>query len=237
MLRDLAYIFIYRDGSGLSLIAKLCIPISIMLFLALAIRVGHIGVATLQILSIFIIEILILIYIGSLKRIASAIMLIAIFITAGLSIRLISAILGYEPVKLEDMVISTLRVAGFFIAMTIMFQWIKISEYQWIFKKLKLEGIAILLTVTLTQISAILIAYSEALTTIRLKYGGRALQKVVKPLIIYSINYGRDFAEAMYMYGIPEPHIDISMRGVDVMLSLGISIILIFLGTMLRNLY
>ena len=110
MLRDLAYVFVYRSSLGLSLVAKLCIPIAIMLFLVFGIRTEYIGIAAIQLLSTFIIEIAILLYVGSLKRVASAITLIVIFITVGLSIRLISAILGYEPVKLEDMVISTFRV-------------------------------------------------------------------------------------------------------------------------------
>ncbi len=227
MLRELAYIFTYRADLKISLITKLYIPIALMLFLLLAINSKNILLTATQLITILILELSILMYIGSLKRIVSAIIFITIFISIGLVIRTLSIALSYEPTALEDMILSTLRVIEFFLAITIALQWIKVSEYRWIFKKLGLSNIATLLTLVLTQFSPILIAYSEALTTIRLKYGGKALQKVVKPLIIYSLNYGRDIAEAIYMYGISEPDIEVAIEKVDVMLIVVITIALI----------
>jgi hypothetical protein len=230
MLRNLAYIFTYKVNSNISIATRLYIPLILMIFLIFAIDINYIQVAVIQVTAIFIIEFVIFMYIGGLKRIASALILIFIFIAMGLAIRFISIILGYEPTRLEEMAISTLRVIEFFFAITIAMQWIRISEYRWLFKKLRLESIAILFTVTLTQLSSILIAYSEALTTIRLKYGGRGLQKIVKPLVIYSISYGRDVAEAIYMYGVPEPKVNISIGKTDILLIAAISFTLIFLG-------
>jgi hypothetical protein len=230
MLRNLAYIFTYKVNSNISIATRLYIPLILMIFLIFAIDINYIQVAVIQVTAIFIIEFVIFMYIGGLKRIASALILIFIFIAMGLAIRFISIILGYEPTRLEEMAISTLRVIEFFFAITIAMQWIRISEYRWLFKKLRLESIAILFTVTLTQLSSILIAYSEALTTIRLKYGGRGLQKIVKPLVIYSISYGRDVAEAIYMYGVPEPKVNISIGKTDILLIAAISSTLIFLG-------
>jgi hypothetical protein len=230
MLRNLAYIFTYKVNSNISIATRLYIPLILMIFLIFAIDINYIQVAVIQVTAIFIIEFVIFMYIGGLKRIASALILIFIFIAMGLAIRFISIILGYEPTRLEEMAISTLRVIEFFFAITIAMQWIRISEYRWLFKKLRLESIAILFAVTLTQLSSILIAYSEALTTIRLKYGGRGLQKIVKPLVIYSISYGRDVAEAIYMYGVPEPKVNISIGKTDILLIAAISSTLIFLG-------
>jgi hypothetical protein len=230
MLRNLAYIFTYKVNPNISIATRLYIPLILMIFLIFAIDINYIQVAVMQVTAIFIIEFVIFMYIGGLKRIASALILIFIFIAMGLAIRFISIILGYEPTRLEEMAISTLRVIEFFFAITIAMQWIRISEYRWLFKKLRLESIAILFTVTLTQLSSILIAYSEALTTIRLKYGGRGLQKIVKPLVIYSISYGRDVAEAIYMYGVPEPKVNISIGKTDILLIAAISSTLIFLG-------
>lgn len=229
-MRNLAYIFTYKVNSNISIATRLYIPLILMIFLIFAIDINYIQVAVIQVTAIFIIEFVIFMYIGGLKRIASALILIFIFIAMGLAIRFISIILGYEPTRLEEMAISTLRVIEFFFAITIAMQWIRISEYRWLFKKLRLESIAILFTVTLTQLSSILIAYSEALTTIRLKYGGRGLQKIVKPLVIYSISYGRDVAEAIYMYGVPEPKVNISIGKTDILLIAAISSTLIFLG-------
>jgi len=229
-LRNLAYIFTYKVNSNISIATRLYIPLILMIFLIFAIDINYIQVAVIQVTAIFIIEFVIFMYIGGLKRIASALILIFIFIAMGLAIRFISIILGYEPTRLEEMAISTLRVIEFFFAITIAMQWIRISEYRWLFKKLRLESIAILFAVTLTQLSSILIAYSEALTTIRLKYGGRGLQKIVKPLVIYSISYGRDVAEAIYMYGVPEPKVNISIGKTDILLIAAISSTLIFLG-------
>jgi hypothetical protein len=230
MLRNLAYIFTYKVNPNISIATRLYIPLILMIFLIFAIDINYIQVAVMQVTAIFIIEFVIFMYIGGLKRIASALILIFIFIAMGLAIRFISIILGYEPTRLEEMAISTSRVIEFFFAITIAMQWIRISEYRWLFKKLRLESIAILFTVTLTQLSSILIAYSEALTTIRLKYGGRGLQKIVKPLVIYSISYGRDVAEAIYMYGVPEPKVNISIGKTDILLIAAISSTLIFLG-------
>jgi hypothetical protein len=230
MLRNLAYIFTYKVNPNISIATRLYIPLILMMFLIFAIDINYIQVAVIQVTAIFIIEFVIFMYIGGLKRIASALILIFIFIAMGLAIRFISIILGYEPTRLEEMAISTSRVIEFFFAITIAMQWIRISEYRWLFKKLRLESIAILFTVTLTQLSSILIAYSEALTTIRLKYGGRGLQKIVKPLVIYSISYGRDVAEAIYMYGVPEPKVNISIGKTDILLIAAISSTLIFLG-------
>lgn len=229
-MRNLAYIFTYKVNSNISIATRLYIPLILMMFLIFAIDINYIQVAVIQVTAIFIIEFVIFMYIGGLKRIASALILIFIFIAMGLAIRFISIILGYEPTRLEEMAISTSRVIEFFFAITIAMQWIRISEYRWLFKKLRLESIAILFTVTLTQLSSILIAYSEALTTIRLKYGGRGLQKIVKPLVIYSISYGRDVAEAIYMYGVPEPKVNISIGKTDILLIAAISSTLIFLG-------
>lgn len=229
-MRNLAYIFTYKVNSNISIATRLYIPLILMIFLIFAIDINYIQVAVIQVTAIFIIEFVIFMYIGGLKRIASALILIFIFIAMGLAIRFISIILGYEPTRLEEMAISTLRVIEFFFAITIAMQWIRISEYRWLFKKLRLESIAILFAVTLTQLSSILIAYSEALTTIRLKYGGRGLQKIVKPLVIYSISYGRDVAEAIYMYGVPEPKVNISIGKTDILLIAAISSTLIFLG-------
>lgn len=229
-MRNLAYIFTYKVNPNISIATRLYIPLILMIFLIFAIDINYIQVAVMQVTAIFIIEFVIFMYIGGLKRIASALILIFIFIAMGLAIRFISIILGYEPTRLEEMAISTSRVIEFFFAITIAMQWIRISEYRWLFKKLRLESIAILFTVTLTQLSSILIAYSEALTTIRLKYGGRGLQKIVKPLVIYSISYGRDVAEAIYMYGVPEPKVNISIGKTDILLIAAISSTLIFLG-------
>uniref|UniRef100_A0A7C5XMG5 Cobalt transport protein n=1 Tax=Ignisphaera aggregans TaxID=334771 RepID=A0A7C5XMG5_9CREN len=230
MLRNLAYIFAYKVNSNISLVTRLYIPLILMIFLIFAINIDYILMAAIQVIAVFILEFIIFMYIGGFKRIASAVILISIFIAMGLAIRFISIMLGYEPTKLEEMAISTSRVIEFFFAITIAMQWIRVSEYRWLFKKLRLEDIAILFTVTLTQLSSILVAYSEALTTIRLKYGGRGLQKIVKPLVIYSISYGRDVAEAIYMYGVPEPKVDISIGKIDILLIVAISSTLIFLG-------
>lgn len=220
----------YRTGLRLSLVTKLYIPIAFMMFLILGINSKNTLLAAVQLAAILALELAILTYIGSLRRIAAAIALITIFIGVGLAVRVISMILGYEPVALEDMAVSTLRVVEFFLAVAIAFQWIRVSEYGWIFRRMGLKNVATLFVITLTQLSPILIAYSEALTTIRLKYGGRVLRKTVKPLVIYSFNYGRDVAEAVYMYGIPEPNIEMMIGRNDMVMMLGLTVVLAGLG-------
>lgn len=156
---------------------------------------------------------------------------VAIFLSAGFIINVFAKIFNLWIADTASVAISSLRGALMFISVALVFQWIKIGEIRWFLEKIGLSRLGAAIAIAFAQLPSIIVMYSESLTTVRLKYGSRYLYKAVLPLILYSVSYAREVAEAIYIHGIPSYPVKISVKIRDVV------VIVASLAVLLGSLY
>uniref|UniRef100_A0A7C5UTR2 Energy-coupling factor transporter transmembrane protein EcfT n=1 Tax=Ignisphaera aggregans TaxID=334771 RepID=A0A7C5UTR2_9CREN len=228
MLRDIAYSFIYNSSTNLSVVTRISIPVSIVLYLLVnpflklkpLANLIYITPALLMALTVICIS-------GSFKRILGGLQFVMLFMVIGLMINLLAGIFGFWTTNLVDVAIASMRGAVMFMTITLIFQWVKIEEIQWLLEKIGLGRLGVSIAVAFSQLPHIIVMYLEALVTVKLKYGSRYLYKVLLPLTLYTINHAREVAEAIYIHGMSKCFVDVSIKIKDVIIMILFSFILL----------
>jgi hypothetical protein len=228
MLRDVAYSFIYNSSTSLSIATRISIPIAIVLYLLINPFLKLKPLANLIYIIPALLMALTIIYIsGSFKRILGGLQFVVLFIVIGLIINLLAGIFGLWNTNLVDVAIASMRGAIMFMAITLIFQWVKIEEVQWLLEKIGLGKLGVSIAIAFSQLPHIIVMYLEALVTVKLKYGSRYLYKVLLPLTLYTINHAREVAEAIYIHGMPRCFVDFSIKIKDIIIMISFIFILL----------
>ncbi|MCS7112162.1 MAG: hypothetical protein RMI45_01320 [Ignisphaera sp.] len=228
----MAYTFIYTSSTRLSIITRLVVPITILLYLLIGPFLKlRILPSLLHILPALTMVLAILYLCGSFRRVLGGLQFVAIFSAAGLAINAFAKIFNLWIVDIVSVAVSSLRGALMFVTIALVFQWIKIGEVRWLLERIGLGRLGAAIAIAFSQLPCIIVMYSESLVTVRLKHGSRYLYKAVLPLILYSANHAREIAEAMYIHGIPGYPVQTSMRVRDV------AVIVVSITVLLGSLY
>lgn len=219
MLKNLAYAFIYTSSTGLSVTTRIAIPTTLLLYLLINSFLKLKPLLNLFYMLPVLVAILIILHkSGSFRKILGGLQFVAIFIAVGLAINLFAKFFNFWVVDITSVTIASLKGALMFMTIASIFQWTRIEEIRWFLERVGLGELGASIAIAFSQIPYVMIMYSEALSTVKLKYGSRYLYKALLPMILHSANYAREIAEAIYIYGIPKYPIDASMKAVDVII-------------------
>ncbi len=169
----------------------------------------------------------ILFAVSNIRKVLNALKLPLIFVLIGFVTMLFSMIMGYATPSLKTIILSSAKLTALFLVIALGFQWISLREFRWVLKKLGLGKIGSLATVALAVMPVLMYLYSDAYIATLLKLGKNKVHKALKPIIIHAALLSRDYAQAIYLYGLPKT-IQIDMKRFDVkelLLFLAISLI------------
>lgn len=226
LVRNFSYLFVSsRRITKYGFLSRLITCISMMIA-SIMLFVLRLHLQTLCILTVFVlaIEFLILWIGGGLKRVLSGFALVMLFAVFGFLITITSMFTGFTPPSVEYTVSSMLRMVALVLSFATMLQFLTTEEIRWILIKVGLKDISTILGLTFSQLPLTLMHFSEALTTIKLKFGGNKIYKVVKPLVVYSIINSLNIAEALYIHGIYPPRTPKMLCGLKDLLLISISV-------------
>ncbi|MEM1608403.1 MAG: hypothetical protein QXG81_03900 [Ignisphaera sp.] len=230
LVRDFSNLFISRkEGASFSLYTKMLLLTVLLVEVTISITLFKESNIVFTVYSIALLFALTF-WVGGFKRVLNALKLPLIFVLIGFATMLFSVAMGYAAPSPKAVILSTAKITALFLIIALGFQWISLRELRWVLSKAGLGSIASLTTVVLTLIPAVLNLYSEAYTATLLKYGKRYAYKALKPLIIHSILFSRDVAQAVYWYGLPQiPRVKINRpRRTEVLVVLAIGAIGIY---------
>lgn len=204
MVRDFSNLFISRrGGANLSLYTRMLLLVVLLAEVTASITLFKESNIVFTIYSTAL-SFALTFLVGGFRRVLNALKLPLIFVLIGFATTLFSMALGYPAPSPKSVILSTAKLVALFLVIALGFQWISLRELRWILSRAGLGSIASLTTVVLTLIPAVLNLYSEAYTATLLKYGRRYAYKALKPLVIHSILFSRDVAQAVYWYGLPQ---------------------------------
>lgn len=228
MLKNLAYAFIYTSSTGLSVITRIAIPTILLLYLLISSFLKLKPLSNLFYMLPALVAILIILHTsGSFRKILGGLQFVVIFIAIGLAINLLAKFFNFWVVDITSAAIASLKGALMFMTIASIFQWTRIEEIRWFLEKIGLGELGTSIAIAFSQIPYIMIVYSEALSTVKLKYGSRYLYKALLPMILHSVNYAKEITEATYIYGIPKYPIDASIKIVDAIIVVASSMMLL----------
>ncbi len=228
MLKNIAYTFIYTSSTGLSIITRITISAVLLLYLLINPFLGLKPLSNLFYMSPILIMVLVILYIsGSFRKILEGLQFVAIFIAIGLAINLFARLLNLWFVDMASVAMASLRGALMFIVIALIFQWTKIEEIKWFLESIGLSELGAAIAIAFSRLPYIIVMYSEALLTVKLKYGSRYLYRVILPMILYTVNHAREITEAIYIHGIPRCPINTSIKVRDIVIITTTSIILL----------
>ena len=205
MLRELSYMFTYskklEDYSTLARILVSSAIIALLLATRFLSRSTTVEIARLTLILSF------ELYLASRAREARGVLaglkLILTFTIIGALVFYASYLLGWLAPNPVEIVPGSMRLVAFFLGFSLLFQLISLREWRGLMGKLGLNKQALALSMVMSQIPTTLYYLSEATTTIKLKYKGKRLYKVVVPLALLSFLTSRSLTESYLIYGAP----------------------------------
>lgn len=166
-------------------------------------------------------------------NILRALVFICFFVFLSLSMRLIGIFLFNNPLNPATTVYATLLLVEAFLGITMLLQLVSPSELVWLAGKVGFREAGKVLALVLTHLSSILLAYSEVYVVVKLKKTRSIL--ALKPLLVYTIEYGGQINEAIHLYGLPDPVLGKTKPGGRDLLVTSMSLALILTGILLLS--
>lgn len=137
------------------------------------------------------------------RRLKAVARFVLIFAGLGTLLVALSRLIGYQ-IGLRQAFGGALELAAAFASASMLARWVRVGELSWALSRLGATTLASLVAVGLSQLAQSLQAYSEAYVAVSLKSGRRKLSSLVKPLLFHTLIVGRELAESLYLYGVPE---------------------------------
>ena len=200
MLRDLAYIFLYNEKSkAYSTVGKAVFTLSLISLTYFSTSLGGVLRYTYPIV-IACVELGIASYLKGVSRALKAVSTVAFFIALGSTIFAINRFLGYPSPQYSEIVVGAVRIFSFFLAFSLFFQLISLGEWRGVMTRLGFRNQALIISMINILLPLTLMHFSEALVTVKLKYGGRRLTSLVTPLAFLAVMNSRNIVEAYSLY-------------------------------------
>jgi hypothetical protein len=162
-------------------------------------------------------------YNSGFAELVKGVRLILLFILLGLLINMLALATGLTPLSIERVLTGALRLSAIAFTAILLFQWISVEEWISLFSSAGAEGFARILALSITQLPLSLRAFSEALLSVRIKYGGKYFTRMLNPLLLHAINTARSVSETLLIYGPPAPVKAEAWRWRDIVLYAGVS--------------
>ena len=167
--------------------------------------------------TILAIELLIAHSAGGVKRVVGSLKLVLLFIVVGLAVVMLARALGLPAGSPLAALVGSVRIAALVIALSLVLQWVSLRELRWILERFGLRKASIALSMVLVQLPLTISVFSEALTTVRLKYGRRFPTSFAKPLLYHAMTNSRAFVESFYLHGVPPAKVKLEFSALDVL--------------------
>ncbi|MEM0506485.1 MAG: hypothetical protein QXW58_04435 [Thermosphaera sp.] len=218
MIRDLAELLTIKPSSkSFGLVTRVTTPLSVIIFsLAAALLKGPSQPWFYLLALVFTGSLLA--YSTGLSKLFKGIQLILLFIALGVLVNIISIVTGLTPLSIEKILIGAVRLSTIAFSAILLVQWVRIEEWMYLLSKAGLNNVARALALSIIQLPLTLAAFSEASLSIRLKYGGRNIARMLHPLILHALYTARNISESLLIYGFPEPAKPVLFRRSDVLL-------------------
>lgn len=203
VIRDFSYMFTYakklENSSTLSRILVALVAIA----LALLARVlsKSILIEVIRLLLVLTLELLVASYFRGFRALIAALKLVLFFTTVGAIIFYVSHVAGWVAPEPTSIILGAIALLTFVLAFSLLFQLLSLREWRRIFALLGSKKYALLFSLVISQIPVTIYYASEAFTTVKLKYGGKRLHRVVVPLILLSLHSARSLLESHLLYG------------------------------------
>lgn len=207
MLRDFSYLLISsKKLEEFSFTSRLVTGLTFTFLAIVAFRYAQEGwiIRITRLLAIFSAQLLIISYLRGLRALLMGLRLLLFFILVGTAILYIGPLFGWSSPHPLDALTGVIGLVVIFITLSLFFQLVSIREWRRVFEILHLKRHALLFSLVLLQMPLTLYYLSEAFTTIKLKYGGKRLHKVVIPMVLLLLYTSRSYLEAYMLYGLPE---------------------------------
>ncbi len=225
MIRDLAELLVTKPrAKGFGLAARLAVPLTLILLSLLAAIVRKDSSTLFYAFSLAFTSGLIA-YNSGLARLLKGVQLILLFILLGLLINVLALATGLTPISIENVLTGALRLSAIAFAAILLFQWVGIEEWVYLFSSTGADGFAKILALSMIQLPLTLRAFSEALLSVRIKYGGKYFTRILNPLLLHAMSTARSVSETLLIYGTPAPVKTRLLSGRDILLYAGVSAI------------
>lgn len=230
-IRDFSYMFTYakklENSSTLSRILVVLVAIALA-FLARALS-ESILVEAARLSLVLALELLVASYFRGFRPLIAALKLILFFIAIGAAIFYASYVAGWTAPELTSILLGAIALLTFIFAFSLLFQLLSLREWRRIFALLGSKKYALLFSLVISQIPVTIYYASEAFTTVKLKYGGKRLHRVVIPLVLLSLYSARSLFESHLLYGVSyDANLTLFKKKDLVLYSIAIPIIIAF---------
>ncbi|WP_048163083.1 hypothetical protein [Thermogladius calderae] len=234
MLRSFSEILRYGKSLEASLASRVAMTMSLFVTIVLASLSQPKPSSWLVAAVVAVVELSILKVASGMRTLLRAVAVIGIFVTISLVMRLVGIFLFYNLLSAEFTLYSTVLLVEAFLAISVFLQTVRPGELVWLADKVGLKRAGRMLALVMTHIGSIVSAYSEVLVVVRLKKTKTVL--ALRPLLLYTVEYGIQVNEAVYLYGLPDPVPDWGRTGakhINDLLFFSISLITPFTGFLL----
>jgi hypothetical protein len=214
MLRELSYLLVHsKKLEDYGVVPRLVASTALLMLLLLSRFSGSSTTEALRMLVILAAALSLSSIAKGFKAVASGLKLVLVFTIVGFAIFYLNSLFGLARPSLEYVVLGSLRIVAFFACFSLFFQLLSPREWRVVLSKLGARRLSVLYSIALIQVPVVLFYLSEAVTTIKLKYGGKRLYRAAVPLVLFSVHTSRSLYEAHLVYGYGEGPARLALLG------------------------
>lgn len=201
MLRELAYMFLYAgEDKGLSTACRVTAP-SWLILLTLLSRLSPGSIIYYLIPSATLLaEFALAGCVRGWRTVMNGLKLVLFFTLVSALIFVLSTLISLPAPSTPELASGVARIVSLFLGFTLLFQLVSLREWRGVLYRLGLRRQSLIVSMIMTQLPITLMHFSEALTTVRLKYAGRRIERLVTPLTYYTVLTTRNVVEAYAQY-------------------------------------
>lgn len=201
MLRELAYMFLYAgEDRGLSTVCRVAAPLWLILLTLLS-RLSPGSTAYYLIpFTVLLAELVLAGCVRGWRPVFNGLKLVLLFTLVSALIFALSALISPPAPSIHELASGVARIVSLFLGFTLLFQLVSLREWRSVLYRLGLRRQSLIVSMIMTQLPITLMHFSEALTTVRLKYAGKRLERLVTPLTYYTVLNTRNVVEAYAQY-------------------------------------
>ncbi|MEL9999777.1 MAG: hypothetical protein QXH02_01580 [Desulfurococcaceae archaeon] len=203
-IRDFSYVFTYaKKLENSSTLSRILVALTAVTLAFLARLLSKsILVEAIRLSLVLALELIVVSYFRGFRPLIAALKLVMLFIAVGTAIFCASYFVGWAAPEPASILLGAVALLAFFLAFSLLFQLLSLKEWRRVFALLGSKKYALLFSLVISQIPVTIYYASEAFTTIKLKYGGRKLHRVVVPLVLLSLYNARSLLESHLLYGV-----------------------------------
>lgn len=203
-IRDFSYMFTcarkLEDFSTLSRILTALTAI-VSVFLSRSLSENTVVEAT-RLMLVLVLELTIASHFRGIRTLLASLKLAIFFIAIGALVYYLSYAVGWAFPEPASIFLGAITLVELLLAFSLLFQLLSLREWRRILSLFGFRKHAVLFSLVVSQIPVTIYYTSEAFTTIRLKYGGKRLYRMIVPLVLLSLHNARSILESHLLYGV-----------------------------------